>query len=83
MSCEFKGSLNAYGGRAVMKFQNQRIRASRPPHSRRCSHRTKAGKLVQTSTDIVSPDGKTRTATVTGTDANGRPYTNVSVYDKQ
>jgi uncharacterized phosphosugar-binding protein len=45
--------------------------------------RTKAGKLLQTVTDVVSPDGKTWTATVIGTDANGRPVMDVIVYDKQ
>ena len=45
--------------------------------------RTKAGKLVQTVTDVVSQDGKTYTATVTGSDANGRQFNNISVYDKQ
>jgi hypothetical protein len=45
--------------------------------------RTKAGKLVQTETNVVSQDGKTATDTVTGTDANGRPINIVGVYDKQ
>jgi hypothetical protein len=44
---------------------------------------TKAGKLVRTSTNVVSQDGKTVTATAIGTDANGRPVINVAVYDKQ
>ena len=45
--------------------------------------RTKAGKLVQTETIVVSPDGKTKTATRTGTDADGRQINVVAVYDKQ
>jgi hypothetical protein len=42
----------------------------------------KAGKLVGTTTFVVSPDGKTMTATAIGLDANGRQI-NISVYDKQ
>jgi hypothetical protein len=45
--------------------------------------RTKAGKLVQTETDVVSQDGKTQTISITGTDANGRQFNNLGVYDKQ
>jgi hypothetical protein len=43
---------------------------------------TKAGKLVRTATNVVSQDGKTITATATGTDARGQVY-NITVYDKQ
>jgi hypothetical protein len=32
---------------------------------------------------VVSPDGKTRTLTQTGTDGQGRSVNNVIVYDKQ
>jgi hypothetical protein len=45
--------------------------------------RTKAGKLVWTGTVVVSQDGKTLTATAKGTDANGREYDDVAVFDKQ
>jgi hypothetical protein len=45
--------------------------------------RTKAGKLVQIETNVVSQDGRTAIDTVIGTDANGRPINNVGVYDKQ
>jgi hypothetical protein len=45
--------------------------------------RTKAGKLVQTDTDVVSQDGKMWTFTSMGTDANGRLVNNIAVYDKQ
>jgi hypothetical protein len=44
---------------------------------------TKAGKLVRTATNVVSQDGKTITATATGTDARGRQVNNIAVYDKQ
>jgi hypothetical protein len=44
---------------------------------------TKAGKLVGTTTFVVSPDGKTITATAIILDTNGRPINNISVYDKQ
>jgi hypothetical protein len=43
---------------------------------------SKAGKLVRTATNVVSQDGKTITATATGTDARGQVY-NITVYDKQ
>jgi hypothetical protein len=45
--------------------------------------RTKAGKLVEIATMVVSPDGKTRTLTVTGTDASGHQHNNIVFYDKQ
>jgi hypothetical protein len=44
---------------------------------------TKAGKLVETLTHVVSPDGKTLTITTNGIDANGRPFNNIAVNDKQ
>ena len=44
---------------------------------------TKAGKLVGTSTTVVSPDGKTTTATNMLLDATGKLINNVAVYDKQ
>ena len=43
----------------------------------------KDGKVGQTGTWIISPEGKTLTASYTGTDANGRPINNIAVYDKQ
>jgi hypothetical protein len=45
--------------------------------------RTKAGKIVQTVTNVVTPDGKMLTLTTTGTDENGRQFNNIAVYDKQ
>jgi len=45
--------------------------------------RTKVGKVVETATRAVSQDGKTVTLTLTGTDASGRQYNNVAVYEKQ
>jgi hypothetical protein len=45
--------------------------------------RLKAGKLVLVETVVVSPDGKTWTATRTGIDANGRSIHDIAVYDKQ
>jgi hypothetical protein len=41
------------------------------------------GKTTITSKTVVSRDGKTRTITQTGTDAQGRPVNNVTVYDRQ
>ena len=43
----------------------------------------KAGKITVTQTSVVSADGKTRTVTTTGTDAQGRKVNNVSLYEKQ
>jgi hypothetical protein len=43
----------------------------------------KDGKTVMTVTSVVSKDGKTRTSTFKGTDAQGRDVNNVVVYDKQ
>jgi hypothetical protein len=43
----------------------------------------KAGKLVGTTTLVVSPDGKTLTATAIILDANGKLINNITVFDKQ
>jgi hypothetical protein len=45
--------------------------------------RKEGGKVVQTSTSVVSKDGKTLTLTVKGKNEKGEPYTRVAVYDKQ
>jgi hypothetical protein len=45
--------------------------------------RLKDGKVVQTGTWVVSPDGKALTVTFMGTNANGRQVNNIFVYDKQ
>ena len=41
------------------------------------------GKVLTTTRIVISPDGKTRTVTVTGTTVDGKPLKNVLVYDKQ
>jgi hypothetical protein len=43
----------------------------------------KGGQVVMTVTSTVSKDGKTRTSTFKGKDAQGRDVNNVVVYDKQ
>ena len=43
----------------------------------------KNGKVTVTSRTVVSADGKTRTANVSGTTPNGKKFKNVVVYDKQ
>jgi hypothetical protein len=43
----------------------------------------KNGQVVATAHTVVSADGKSRTATVTGTTAKGKKFKNVVVYDKQ
>jgi hypothetical protein len=43
----------------------------------------KGGKPVMTTRSVVSKDGKTRTSTQTGKNANGQEVKNTLVYDKQ
>ena len=43
----------------------------------------KGGKITQTGRIIVSADGKSRTLTVSGTNAAGKKTTSTAVYDKQ
>jgi hypothetical protein len=43
----------------------------------------KDGKVTTTGRIVVAPDGKSRTVTATGTDANGGKINIVAVYDKQ
>jgi hypothetical protein len=43
----------------------------------------KAGKVTTTQRNVVSADGKTRTVTTTGTDAQGQKVNNVAVFEKQ
>ena len=45
--------------------------------------RSKAGKLVQIGTLVVSQDGKTLTVPSTGTQPNGQLGNTIQVYDKQ
>ena len=45
--------------------------------------RTKAGKVIQTVTEVLSDDGKTLTFTTKGVNANGQQINNVAVYEKQ
>ena len=45
--------------------------------------RIKAGKPVQTVTAVLSADGKTRTFTATGVNANEQQVNDVNVFDKQ
>ena len=44
---------------------------------------TKNGKAVATATTVVSGGGTTLTITTNGTDAQGKRFSNVYVYDKQ
>lgn len=45
--------------------------------------RKKDGKVVQTATSVVSKDGKTRTITATGVNAQGQKTKTVGVYEKK
>ena len=47
------------------------------------STRTKAGRVVQTTTLVLSADGKSFTFTATGVDEKGQQINNVSVWEKQ
>jgi len=44
---------------------------------------TVAGKITTTVRTVVSADGKTRTITTTGKNAQGQTVHNVAVYDRQ
>lgn len=44
--------------------------------------RKRAGKVVQTGTNVVSKDGKTRTTTTKGINAKEEKISNVAVYEK-
>jgi hypothetical protein len=43
----------------------------------------KSGKITVTARSVVSADGKSRTASVSGTTPKGKKFKNVVVYDKQ
>ena len=43
----------------------------------------KGGKIIDAGRLVVSADGKTRTATVSGTTPKGKKFKNIGVYDKQ
>jgi hypothetical protein len=43
----------------------------------------KDGKVTVTGEIVATPDGKSRTVTTSGTDANGKKFKTVAVYDKQ
>jgi hypothetical protein len=43
----------------------------------------KGGKMTVTQRNVLSSDGKTRTVTTTGTDAQGQKVNNVAVFEKQ
>jgi hypothetical protein len=45
--------------------------------------RKKGGKVVQTATSAVSKDGKTRTVTTSGVNAQGQKISTVAVYEKK
>ena len=45
--------------------------------------RKKGGKVVQTARSVVAADGKTRTVTVTGVNAQGQKVNTVALYIKQ
>jgi hypothetical protein len=40
-------------------------------------------RIVSTGTRVISPDGRMMTIATKGTDAGGRAFTNVEVFDKR
>jgi hypothetical protein len=44
---------------------------------------TRDGKVVMTGTITVAKDGKSRVVTLTGTDASGKKFTDMTYYDRQ
>jgi len=44
---------------------------------------TKDGKIAWTGKITVAPDGKSRTVTINGTDADGKKFNGKAVYDKE
>ena len=60
------------------------MRSYRRVNARTLALRNKKGnKVVLTATIAVSRNGKTRTVTTTGRNAQGKSVTNIAVYDKQ
>ena len=47
------------------------------------STQKKGSKVVVHTRRVISKDGKTMTATVTGTNADGKAYKNVELFNKQ
>src|SRR5262245_15345497 len=45
--------------------------------------RKRGGKVLQTATSVVSKDGKTRTVTTSGVNAQGQKISTVGVYEKK
>ena len=56
----------------------KRVNANRVEFTRK-----KNGKVVQTGSNVVSADGKTRTVTATGVNAQGQKINNITVYEKK
>ena len=59
------------------------IALERPDASTIRSTLKKGGQVVMTVTSVISKDGKTRTSTFKGKNAEGQDINNVVVYDKQ
>ena len=43
----------------------------------------KGGKVTANGRVVVAADGRSRTVTVSGTDAKGKKFKNIAVFDKQ
>jgi hypothetical protein len=66
-----------------MPYGADHIAITRVSSNRFSATLKKDGKIVGTSTSVVSKDGKTTTLNGKGTDASGKTVSSVQVYDKQ
>lgn len=80
---EWKGKFdgNDYAVTGDPNVDTRSIKMTSPGHYTIANK--KGGKTVATGTLTVAKNGKTRTVTTHGTDANGKEYTATYVYDKQ
>src|SRR5207253_219019 len=75
-SCDGK-SNPVTGAPAYDAFSCKQVNASTFEYTR-----TKAGRVVQTTTSVLSADGKSFTFTATGVDEKGQQINNVTVWEK-
>jgi hypothetical protein len=76
---KFDGKLYALTGDSTADMRSYRVVNKRTMSLKN----TKDGKTVTTASIVVSPNGKTRTVTASGKNAQGKWMTSTAVYDKQ
>jgi hypothetical protein len=76
---KFDGKLYALTGDSTADMRSYSVVNKRNMHLKN----TKGGKVVMTATIVVSANGKTRTVTASGKNAEGKWMTSTAVYDKQ